>query len=93
MYRQGNVSWRAYCQRPSLFRDLTDLDIPCVFINAAQDIRPNWPTQQLAELIPRARYAEISGAAHMIWLTHAAELQSHLQAALDCIQAVDTGRK
>ena len=91
--RQGNLSWREYCRRPSLFRDLANLDVPCVFINAAQDIRPNWPTQQLAELIPKARYVEISGAAHMIWLTHPAELQSHLQDALDYIQTVDSGHR
>lgn len=80
--RQGNASWRAYCRRPALFRELADLAVPCVFINAAEDIRPNWPTQQLAALIPNARYVEIAGAAHMIWLTHARELQQHLREAL-----------
>lgn len=87
--RHGNASWRSYCHRPSLFRELADLNIPCVFINAEQDIRPNWPTQQLSRLIPKARYVEIAGAAHMIWLTHAAELQTHLRDALEYIQAVD----
>ena len=91
--RRGNASWGAYCHRSSLLRDLADLEIPCVFINASQDIRPNWPTQQLAALIPRARYVEISGAAHTVWLTHAAELKSHLHDALDYIQTVDTRRR
>jgi proline iminopeptidase len=80
--RQGNASWHAYCRRPALLRELADLALPCVFINAAEDIRPNWPTRQLAALLPRARYIEIAGAAHSIWLTHAAELRAELRAAL-----------
>jgi proline iminopeptidase len=83
--RQGNDSWRAYCKRPTLLRELADLDAPCVFINAAEDIRPNWPTQQLAELIPKAKYVEIAGAAHTIWLTHACELQHELRQAVEYI--------
>jgi proline iminopeptidase len=72
--RQGNATWREYCRRPDLLRDLSALEVPCVFINAGEDIRPNWPTQQLAGLIPRARYVEIPDAAHCVWLTHSPEL-------------------
>jgi proline iminopeptidase len=80
--RQGNASWHAYCRRPLLFRELAELAVPCVFINAADDIRPTWPTQQLAALLPNARYVEIAGAAHTVWLTHARELQEQLRDAL-----------
>lgn len=83
--RQGNASWREYIHRPELLRDLAQLTQPCVFINAGDDIRPNWPTQQLAALIPRGRYVEIPGAAHQIWLTHATELQWELQRALSYV--------
>ena len=62
-----------------------------MFINAAEDIRPNWPTQQLAALIPGARYVEIPGAAHSIWRTHPAELQRELRAALTHILQTDAG--
>lgn len=81
----GNAEWRAYCRRPSLFRELADLPTPCAFINASEDIRPNWPTQQLAALIPRARYTEVAGAAHTIWLTHEHELQQALNDAIGWI--------
>lgn len=90
--RQGNASWSAFCRRPELLRELADLAIPCVFITAADDIRPNWPTQQLAALLPHARYVEIPGAAHSIWLTHATELQDHLSSALTWTQAHPHGR-
>jgi len=84
--RQGNASWRDYCRRPDLLRDLGQLGAPCCFINAAEDIRPNWPTQQLAQLIPGAQYLEIRGAAHYIWLSHAAELDEALHDAVFHIQ-------
>jgi proline iminopeptidase len=82
---QGNTEWKVYCRRPGLFRDLADMTVPCVFINAGQDIRPNWPTQQLAALIPKARYEEIAGAAHTIWLTHADDLRARVRAAVASI--------
>lgn len=78
----GNRSWREYIKRPTLFREIADLDIPAVFINGGEDIRPNWPTQQLASLMPAGRYVEITGAAHNIWLTHANELRQELRKAV-----------
>jgi proline iminopeptidase len=79
---RGNATWRAYCRRPELLREIAALRVPCVFINAGDDIRPNWPTQQLAQLIPGGRYVEIAGARHYIWLTHAAELGAALREAI-----------
>lgn len=80
--RQGNADWKAYIKRPSLLRDIARLQTPCVFINGGNDIRPNWPTQQLAGLLSNGKYVEIAGAAHHIWLTHAAELRAALQDAV-----------
>jgi proline iminopeptidase len=82
---QGNADWRAYCRRVTLLRELADMQKRCVFINASEDIRPNWPTQQLAALIPGAQYVEIHGAAHYIWLTHSRELRAALKNALAVI--------
>jgi proline iminopeptidase len=84
---QGNADWRAYCRRVTLLRELADMQTCCIFINASEDIRPNWPTQQLATLIPSAQYVEIQGAAHYIWLTHSRELQAALKNALAEITA------
>ena len=76
---QGNRSWREYIKRPALFREIADLHIPAVFINGGADIRPNWPTEQLASLLPMGSYIEIPNAPHMIWLTHAEELRLELR--------------
>ena len=80
--RDGNRSYREYIKRPSLFREIANLQIPATFINGGEDIRPNWPTRQLAALLPRGEYVEIAGAAHAIWLTHAAELRTELRRAV-----------
>ena len=78
----GNGTWREYIKRPGLFREIADLPIPATFINGAEDIRPSWPTRQLAALIPNGRYVEIAGAAHTIWLTHADELRTAMREAV-----------
>ena len=92
---QGNASWRSYIKRPSLLSELAHLSLPCVFINGGSDIRPNWPTQQLAGLIPRGKYIEIPDAAHFIWLTHSPALCLELRKAVDYVieeDAAETGR-
>ena len=78
----GNRSWRDYIKRPTLFREIADLHVPAVFINAGADIRPNWPTQQLAALIPNGSYVEIPDAGHTIWLTHEVQLKRELRRAI-----------
>ncbi len=78
----GNQTWRAYIKRPNLLKDIASIQVPAVFISAEKDIRPNWPTQQLAALMPRGTYVEIPEAAHYIWRTHADALQLALKNAV-----------
>ena len=85
--RIGNATYREYCRRPAFLRELAELELPVCFINGSEDVRPNWPTQQLSALLPLSRYVEIEGAAHMLWLSHKYELQAELHAALDWIEA------
>ena len=79
-------SWKAYIKHPTLFRRVADLGIPATFINGSEDIRPSWPTRQLAALMPNGRYIQIDGAAHTVWLSHAAELRTALRGALEHIE-------
>ena len=81
-------SWKAYIKRPTLFRRVADLGIPATFINGSEDIRPSWPTRQLAALLPNGRYIQIDGAAHTVWLSHAAELRAALRRALAHIETL-----
>jgi len=81
--KMGNATWRQYIKRPHLLRDIAALTVPAIFINASEDIRPNWPTRQLAALIPHGRYVEIEGAAHSIWLTHADALGESMKRAVE----------
>jgi proline iminopeptidase len=78
--RQLNASWRAYIQSPSLFRRLAELEVPALFVYGGKDIRPSWPTEQLAELLPQGRFERIDGAAHLVWATHTEELRGRLRA-------------
>ena len=81
----GNTSWRRFIKCPALLRELSNITVPAIFINAGADIRPNWPTMQLAGLLPRGNYLEIAGAGHYIWLTHADALARELRNAIKTI--------
>lgn len=41
-----------WIHEPPLWRRLADCQVPMRFIAAGNDIRPSWPLQQLAELVP-----------------------------------------
>lgn len=77
---QMNASWKAYIKTPSLLKRIAQLTMPALFVYGDADIRPSWPTEQLAELIPNGRFERIAGAEHLIWATHADALREHLRA-------------
>lgn len=87
--RQLNASWRAYVKEPQLLRRIADLEVPALFVYGGADIRPSWPTEQLAQLLPQGRFERIEGAAHLIWATHADELRAHLRAFLGALTRED----
>ena len=78
----GNESVREYAHRPSLWREIADLDVPALIVTAERDIRPAWPAVQLAHLLPNAKLEEVAGAEHSLWMTHPAELEETLRAFL-----------
>jgi len=75
-----------------LLHDISSLEVPAIFINAGKDIRPNWPTVQLAHLLKNGEYIEITSAGHYIWITHRDELRKELRATVERImqQALPT---
>ena len=77
--REINRSWKRYIQKPDLLQAISRLDVPALFVYGDRDIRPRWPVEQVARLMPRARFELIEGAEHVIWFTHADELGSLLR--------------
>jgi proline iminopeptidase len=62
--------WRQFIKSPDLLARIGRLRVPISFLHAANDIRPSWPAQQLANLVPQGRYVELPDAPHEAWLTH-----------------------
>ncbi len=84
---QLNASWHAYTKAPQLLKRIAALDVPALFVYGSNDIRPSWPTEQLAQLLPQGHFECIEGAAHLIWATHAGELREYLRTFLDVLKS------
>jgi proline iminopeptidase len=74
-----NASWKLYIQKPDLHSSLSRLDVPTLFVYGEDDIRPRWPVEQLAALMPQAKFQLIPHAPHYIWFTHSTELKASLE--------------
>lgn len=81
--RQLNQSWKHYIQKPDLLRKISELKMPALFVYGDRDIRPSWPIEQIASLMPNARFEMIEGAEHVIWFSHENELKSFLREFLE----------
>jgi len=75
-----NHSWKEYVQRPSLLKEIAYLDRLALFVYGKRDIRPSWPVEQVAQLLPNATFQMVADADHHIWVTHPEELQTPLRA-------------
>jgi proline iminopeptidase len=86
--RQLGQDWKQhYIQRPTLFREIADFTQPALFVYGSEDIRPRWPQEQVAQLMPNATFELIHGAPHSNWLTHPDELKSSLRRYLTTLSA------
>jgi proline iminopeptidase len=63
------ASFTQWIHRPDLWRRLADCPVPMQFIAAGEDIRPSWPLQQLAALVPTGSFATVPGVPHDFWAT------------------------
>ena len=73
--KQVNASWKRYIKQPDLLSRISKLQIAALFVYGERDIRPSWPTEQIANLMPNARFELVRGAEHVIWSTHENELR------------------
>ena len=82
VYREGQRSRVDYLQDPQLVERIRSLDLPAVIIQGEKDLRPNWPAEQVANLLPQARFTVIPEAEHCLWLTHPQQVQQLLRGFL-----------
>lgn len=61
------VSW---IHEPQLLRRLAETGVLMIFVAAELDIRPSWPLQQLAALVPHGDLVTVPGVPHDFWSTH-----------------------
>lgn len=64
-----SASFVQWIHEPDLLRRLADSTVAMTFISPQHDIRPSWPLQQLAALIPHGTFEELPGVAHNLWST------------------------
>lgn len=69
------ASWRQYVKQPQLLRRLADLATPYLAVIGSDEVRPSWPVEQVAALVPRGEVVAIDGAGHCPWWTHPTELR------------------
>lgn len=65
-----SASFSEWIHRPDLWRRLADCPVPMQFVAAEQDIRPSWPLEQLATLVPNGSFSIVPGVGHDFWSTH-----------------------
>ncbi|MFN2419333.1 MAG: alpha/beta fold hydrolase [Candidatus Limnocylindria bacterium] len=59
-------------QQPQLLRRLAT---PYLAVVGSDEVRPSWPVEQVAALVPRGEVVLIEGAGHCPWWTHPTELR------------------
>jgi proline iminopeptidase len=62
-------SFKNWIHQPRLWRALADSTVPMSFVAAGNDIRPHWPLQQLAELVPDGAFRVVPDVPHDYWAT------------------------
>ena len=62
VHRALLADWRRFIKSPELLLHLSRLPVPTTFLHAGADIRPSWPTAQVAALLPDAEFQALSGA-------------------------------
>jgi RimJ/RimL family protein N-acetyltransferase len=61
-------------------------------VSGTEDVRPNWPVEQLVHLMEDARMETIGGAGHCPWLTHGAQLRCRLRTFLHDVATSDRSK-
>lgn len=63
-------SFTDWIHSPRLWRSLADCAVPMHLVAADDDVRPSWPLQQLAALLPHGTFSTVPDVPHDFWATH-----------------------
>jgi len=66
--KQVNLSWKDYIKQPELLSKISKTEIPALFVYGEKDIRPSWPVEQVASLLPNGKLEMLKNADHHLWL-------------------------
>lgn len=69
MHASLTDAYLEWIHEPRLFRQLADCRLPMIFIAAGLDIRPSWPLEQLAQLVPSGAFSSVADVPHDFWAT------------------------
>ncbi len=83
VWRALQESFLEWIHEPGLFRKLAETQVPMQFVAAGEDIRPSWPLQQLAALVPRGTFETVDGVPHDFWSTHPSTWRDVVSRAID----------
>ena len=78
-----SASFTEWIHSPSLWSRVATCDVPVQLIAAGDDIRPSWPMEQLAALLPHGAFWTVPGVPHDFWSTHPGEWVATLARALE----------
>ena len=86
------ASFTEWVHEPQLWRRLADSPVPMTFIAPGDDVRPTWPLQQLAALVPQGAFEVVPGAGHDFWSTHPQLWRAVCTAACSALERSDGSR-
>jgi proline iminopeptidase len=85
--RHLNEDCQRHLRRPTLYRDVAALTMPALFLYGEDDVRPSWPVEQIAALMPHARFVPVARAGHSLYLTHPGVVHEHSSAFLGALES------
>ncbi len=77
--KQINQSWKQRIHHPDLLKQIAELRVPALFLYGAEDIRPSWPVEQVAHLLPHARFVLLEKSPHVLWAAQPERVRHELR--------------
>ncbi|MBW2233001.1 MAG: alpha/beta fold hydrolase [Deltaproteobacteria bacterium] len=68
-------AWQAHVKRPAMLCEIAAVAVPTLVLYGERDIRPAWPAEQLASLMPNARFELLADADHYVWRAERKRMQ------------------